>query len=124
MQLFESNFLLYAAKYYDNPHCHDVTEFEEDIKRFQYLRKLFGRYRQCGDLKERLILNHLIIIYNCFGANATNMLFMKLDEYHELLKPFVVYLNFMTETIEYDGKIIYANKIISDPIITEKLGEI
>jgi hypothetical protein len=124
MQLFESNFLLYAAKYYDNPHCHDVTEFEEDIKRFQYLRKLFGRYRQCGDLKERLILNHLIIIYNCFGANATNMLFMKLDEYHELLKPFVVYLNFMTETIEYDGKIIYANKIISDPIIAEKLGEI
>lgn len=124
MQLFESNFILYAAKYYDNPHCHDVSEFEEDLKRFQYLRKLFGRYRQCGDLKERLILNHLIIIYNCFGTNATNMLFMKLNEYHEFLKPFVEYLNFMTESIEYDGKIIYANKIVSDPIITEKLGEI
>jgi hypothetical protein len=124
MKLFESNFLLYAAKYYDNPHCHDVSEFEEDLKRFQYLRKLFGRYRQCGDLKERLILNHLIIIYNCFGTNATNMLFMKLNEYHEFLKPFVDYLNFMTDTIEYDGKIIYANKIISDPIIKEILGEI
>jgi hypothetical protein len=124
MKLFESNFLLYAAKYYDNPHCHDVSEFEEDLKRFQYLRKLFGRYRQCGDLKERLILNHLIIIYNCFGTNATNMLFMKLSEYHEFLKPFVDYLNFMPDLIEYEGKIIYANKIISDPIITDKLGEI
>jgi hypothetical protein len=49
---------------------------------------------------------------------------MKLSEYHDLLKPFVEYLNFMTDVIEYDGKIIYANKIISDPIITETLGEI
>lgn len=124
MKLSESTFLLYAAKHYDNPHCHDVSEFEEDLKRFQYLRKLFGRYRQFGDLKERLIINHLIIIYNCFGTNATDMLFMKLNEYHEYLKPFVVYLNFMSDTIEYEGKIIYANKILSDPIITEKLGEI
>lgn len=124
MKLGESTFLLYAAKYYDNPHCHDITEFEEDIKRFQYLRKLFGRYKQFGDLKERLILNHLIIIYNCFGINATNMLFMKLNDYHEYLKPFVEYLNFMTDYVEYEGKIIYANKINSDPIIVEKLGEI
>lgn len=124
MKLGESTFLLYAAKYYDNPHCHDISEFEEDIKRFQYLRKLFGRYKQFGDLKERLILNHLIIIYNCFGTNATDMLFMKLNDYHEYLKPFVDYLNFMPDYVEYDGKIIYANKIISDPIITEKLGEI
>jgi hypothetical protein len=111
MKLGESTFILYAAKYYDNPQCHDITEFDEDLKRFQYLRKLFGRYKQFGDLKERLILNHLIIIYNCFGTNATDMLFMKLNEYHEYLKPFVVYLNFMSDTIEYEGKIIYANKI-------------
>lgn len=124
MKLGESTFLLYAAKHYDNPHCHDVSEFEEDLKRFQYLRKLFGRYKQFGDLKERLILNHLIIIYNCFGTNATNMLFMKLDEYHEYLKPFVEYLNFMPERIEYSDRVIYANKILSDPIIQEKLGDI
>ena len=124
MKLGESTFLLYAAKHYDNPHCHDVSEFEEDLKRFQYLRKLFGRYKQFGDLKERLILNHLIIIYNCFGTNATDMLFMKLDEYHEYLKPFVEYLNFMPERIEYSDRVIYANKILSDPIIQEKLGDI
>jgi hypothetical protein len=124
MKLGESTFILYAAKYYDNPQCHDIAEFDEDLKRFQYLRKLFGRYKQFGDLKERLILNHLIIIYNCFGTNATNMLFMKLDEYHDYLKPFVEYLNFMPDTIEYNNTIIYANKIISDPIIIEKIGEI
>lgn len=124
MKLRESTFLLYAAKHYDNPHCHDVSEFEEDLKRFQYLRKLFGRYKQFGDLKERLVLNHLIIIYNCFGTEATNMLFMKLDEYHEYLKPFVEYLNFMPDSIEYSGRVIHTNKIISDPIIAEKLGDI
>ncbi len=124
MKLGESTFLLYAAKYYDNPQCHDISEFEEDIKRFQYLRKLFGRYKQFGDLKERLILNHLIIIYNCFGTNATNMLFMRLEEYHDCLKPFVEYLNFMPDRIEYNDTIVYANKIISDPIIIEKIGEI
>ena len=64
IQLRESTFLIYAAKHYDNPHCLDEIEFEEDLKRFQYLRKLFGRYRQDSDLKDRLILNHLIIIYN------------------------------------------------------------
>ena len=124
LKLEESTFLLYAAKHYDNPYCHDVSEFEEDLKRFQYLRKLFGRYKQFGDLKERLILNHLIIIYNCFGINATNMLFMKLDEYHEYLKPFVDYLNYLPERIDYNNTVINTSKIISDPQILEKLGEI
>jgi hypothetical protein len=124
MKLGEATFLLYAAKYYDNPHCHDVSEFEEDLKRFQYLRKLFSRYRQVGDLKERLILNHLIIIYNCFGTNATNMLFMKLDDFHDYLKPFVEYLNFMPDRIEYCNKVIITSQINSDPIIVEKLGDI
>lgn len=121
MKLGESTFLLYAAKHYDNPHCSDIVEFEEDLKRFQYLRKLFSRYKQTGDLKERLILNHLIILYNCFGGDATNMLFMKLDEYHEYLKPFVEYLNFMPTYIEYENKKIYSLHIQSDKVIEETL---
>lgn len=124
MLLRESTFLLYASKYYDNPHCSDVTEFEEDLKRFQYLRKLFGRYRQDADLKERLILNHLIIIYNMFGPEATNMLFMKLEEYHDLLKPFVEYLNFMPEVIQYEDRVINRNSIVSDLQIKEVLRKI
>ena len=121
MKLTESTLLLFASKYYDNPHCSDIVEFEEDLKRFQYLRKLFGRYRQDNDLKERLILNHLIIIYNVFGSSATNMLFMKLHEYHEYLKPFVVYLNFMPQIIEYEDIMIHKDNIVSDMTIKQKL---
>jgi hypothetical protein len=121
IKLGESTFLLYAAKYYDNPHCSDIAEFEEDLKRFQYLRKLFGRYKQTGELKERLILNHLIILYNCFGPDATNMLFMKLEDYHDYLKPFVEYLNFMPSYIEYENKRIRSTAIGSDLLIENTL---
>jgi len=121
MILTESTFLLFASKHYDNPQCSDVSEFEEDLKRFQYLRKLFGRYRQDDDLKERLILNHLIIIYNVFGPEATNMLFMKLHEFHDCLKPFVEYLNFMPGIIQYDDVILAADNIASDNSISETL---
>ena len=121
MRLAESTFLLYASKHYENPQCSDISEFEEDLKRFQYLRKLFGRYRQDDDLKERLILNHLIIIYNVFGPEATNMLFMRLQEYHEYLKPFVEYLNFMPEFVLYEDVVLHKSNIRSDTFISEKL---
>lgn len=124
MKLTESTFLLYAMKHYDNPQCTDMSEFEEDMKRFQYLRKLFSRYRQDKELKERLILNHLIVLFNVFGVFATGMLFMRLHEYHEYLKPFVQYLNFMPLVISYDDTIIHSESIVSDIAIVERLGEI
>ena len=121
MKLTESTFLMYAMKHYDNPHCSDISEFEEDMKRFQYLRKLFGRYRQEGELKERLILNHLIVLYNVFGENATNMLFMKLSEYHEYLKPFVEYLYFMPSVVMYEDVLLHKDNIVSDQNIVQVL---
>ena len=124
MNLTESTFLLYAMKHYDNPQCTEMSEFEEDIKRFQYLRKLFSRYRQDNELKERLILNHLIVIYNVFGPQATNMLFMRLHEYHEFLKPFVEYLNFMPDILVYDEIGINSESIKSDDDISTRLREI
>lgn len=124
MKLTESTFLLYAMKHYDNPQCTDMSEFEEDMKRFQYLRKLFSRYKQDNDLKERLILNHLIVIYNVFGVDATNMLFLKLHEFHSYLKPFVEYLNYMPQVLQYDENIINKDSIIGDIFIEEKLKEI
>ena len=117
MILTESTFLLFASKHYDNPQCSDISEFEEDLKRFLYLRKLFGRYRQDADLKERLILNHLIIVYNVFGPEATNMLFMKLHEFHDCLKPFVEYLNYMPAIIQYDDVSLGKDNIDSDESI-------
>jgi hypothetical protein len=124
MILTESTFVLYAMKHYDNPQCTEVAEFEEDMKRFQYLRKLFSRYRLDDDLKERLILNHLIVLYNVFGSQATNMLFMRLHEYHQYLKPFVEYLNFMPQVVAFDDIMINANSIDSDSAIVTRLKEI
>lgn len=124
MKLTESTFLLYAMKHYDNPQCTEMSEFEEDMKRFQYLRKLFSRYRQYDDLKERLILNHLIVIFNVFGVDATNMLFFKLHEFHSYLKPFVEYLNYMPRILQYDELIINSESITGDTFIENKLREI
>ena len=124
MVLTESTFLLYAMKHYDNPQCTEMSEFEEDVKRFQYLRKLFSRYRLDNELKERLILNHLIVIYNVFGPQATNMLFMRLHEYHEYLKPFVEYLNFMPVLLVYDDNALSRHSISSDVFVENRLKEI
>ena len=123
-QISESTFLLYAMNSYENPSCHDIGEFEEDMKRFQYLRRLFNRYKQFGELRERLILNHLIVLYNVFGYRATNMLFFRLEGYHEYLKPFVDYLNYTTEYVEYEGKRVDTSKIKSDLLIENSLRRI
>lgn len=86
--------------HYDNPQCHSVAEFEEDLKRFLYLKKLFTRYKQNGELRERLILNHIIVLYNVFGDAATSMLFYKIEEkYWAPLITFLVYLNRMPEAM-------------------------
>ena len=95
--LTEENFTLFAMKHYDNPHCRGVSEFNDDLKKFKYLKRLFRKYRAGGGLKERLILNHIIVIYNLFGVDAaSNMLFFKIDQkYWPQLKSFLVYLNVM-----------------------------
>jgi hypothetical protein len=124
MHLNKTNFLVYAMNYYENQSCHDIEEFNEDLKRFQHLRKLLNKYKQTGDLRERLILNHLIILYNVFGMNATPMLFMKLEDFHEQLKPFLEYLNYIREFIDYDGKRIDTKHIKSDAYIKTLLQRI
>ena len=86
---------------YDNPQCVNVKEFESDIKRFKFLDKLFVRYNENNILRERLILNHIIILYNVFGINATLMLFHKINpSYWGQLITFLLYLNYMPEKIQ------------------------
>jgi hypothetical protein len=98
--LTEDNFLQYAMHHYDNSQCYSLEEFNDDLKRFLYLKKLFNRYKNECDLKENLILNHLIVIYNIFGDQATNMLFFKIDkEYWDTLVTFLVFLNRMPEEL-------------------------
>lgn len=106
-KLNEGNFLLEAMHNYDNPQCHSLEEFEEDIKRFLYLKKLLSRYKNNGELRERLILNHIIVLYNIFGDHATKMLFFKIDkDCWNILITFLVYVNRMPETIPEYGIIL------------------
>ena len=103
-QLDDSNFMLYAAANYDNPQCYDTDEFYDDLKRFKYLKRLLNRYKETGELKERLILNHITVIYNVFGPTpATRLLFFKLEGYYNLLKPFLVLMGHMPEKVENIG---------------------
>lgn len=105
--LTEDNFLTYAMNHYDNTQCYSLEEFNDDLKRFLYLKKLFSRYKNECDLKENLILNHLIVIYNIFGEEATNMLFFKIDkEYWDVLTTFLVFLERMPEELpQYNVKL-------------------
>jgi hypothetical protein len=123
-KLDNNNFLLFAAKHYDNPQCHDTTEFYDDLKRFKYLKRLFVKYQDSGELRERLILNHLIILYNVFGEAATRMLFLKLEGHYQYLKPFIVMLGFMPEKIIVENKIYYSSDINMDMHIVQILRSI
>lgn len=127
-QLDETNFLLYAAKNYDNPSCFSTLEFYEDLNRFKYIKRLFSRYEEEGDLKERLILNHIIILYNTFGVPATTrMLFFKLNKYYSYLIPFLVLLNYCPETVNnigIDSRTIKISDVPLDEGIVEALRKI
>ena len=95
---------LFAAKYYTNPACLTTDDFYEDLAKFKYVVRLFRRYRYSGEIKERLVLNHIIGIYNVFQIQAaTRMLFYKIDE--ELwptLKTILIYLNYLPPSLYSD----------------------
>ena len=112
--LNEKNFLLYAMKYYDNPQCVEVEEFNDDLKKIKYIKRLFNQYATEGVLKERLLLNHIIVFYNVFSVEAaTRILFFKLEEeIWPMLKTFLFYLNFLPNKIES----INGNEILTDNI--------
>lgn len=100
VKLTKDNYILYAMKHYDNPQCTGVEEFTEDLNRVKYIRKLLTIYLTDRELRERLIINHIIVFYNVFGIiPATRMLFFKLPtELHPALKTFLVFLNFLPES--------------------------
>ena len=93
--LTDDNHTFFAMKAYTNSQCKSLEEFHEDLNRTKYLKRLFRRYQTTGSLRERLILNHIIIFYNVFGVEpASRLLFFKIEEeLHSLLKTFLVYLN-------------------------------
>lgn len=125
-KLNEDNFTLFAMKSYTNPHCTDLLEFNDDLKRIRYVKRLFKKYEQSGDLKERLIFNHLMVFYNSFEPQcATRMLCFRLDNYLQYLKPFLLYMGYWTEkVVEMDGRKITDSDIIIDQCIVDTLRNI
>jgi hypothetical protein len=127
-ELTEENFTLYAIKHYDNPGCHGIAEFEDDLKRFRYLKRLFRKYTAGKGLKERLIVNHLVILYNLFGPEAaTRMLFYKIEKrYWSQLKTFLVFLSYMPVgfSIETQDEVIQGYEIPLDEKVSEALKKI
>ena len=117
--LNKDNFILYCMKHYDNPQCTSVKEFEEDLNRILYLQKLLTRYINNKDeLRERLILNHLIVLFNLFNDAIVNILFYKLEkEYWNILITFLIYLNRMPDTLPQYG-IITSNYLLDEYIVT------
>ena len=112
------NVVMYAIKNYDNPQCEGEKEFEDDLKRFKYIKRLLSRYYDTGILKERLLLNHLIVLNNVFSMEAaTTLLLYKIQPtYWPALKSFLIYLNSIS-----DNELI---EIEHDDIVLKTLGKI
>ena len=122
--LNEKNFLLYAMKEYDNPQCVQVEEFYDDLKKVKYIKRLFNQHLNEGVLKERLLLNHIIVFYNVFPVrSATRMLFLKIEEkFWPILKTFLVYLSYMPEIIDsINGRAIVSDEIQLDQGVVDRL---
>ena len=117
-ELNESTFTLFAVRHYYNPTCIDAEEFHQDLARFKYLKRLLNKYMDSGKLSERLILNHLIVIFNVFGNGAgLKMLEYKMqDKYWPILKPFLLFLMIIPD-YKYDN-------IQEDELVKEKLRNI
>ena len=120
--LTDDNFLMYAMKEYNDIQCTDIEEFYDDLKKIKYIKRLFNIYKNTGQLKERLILNHLIVFYNVFPVQSgTRILFYKIEKsFWPMLKTFLIFLDRMPEVIDsIRGETIRASDIqLDDGIVT------
>lgn len=126
IDLTSDTVMIYAIKAYDKP-TYIKSELHEDLKHFSYVRRLFRRYHQYGELRERLILNHIVILYNIFGVPATTRLlfYYVRPEDHAILKTFLVFLNYMPERIYgINGQTITSSALQVDATIAEALRKI
>ena len=124
--LTNDNILIFATKAYDKPNC-IMSEFKEDMKRFNYLKRLFRRYTKVGEMRERLILNHLVVLYNVFGIEAaTRLLFFKMSKNdYSALKTYLLFLSCMPDVVKgIKGHDIVSSEIPVDMNIAEILRTI
>jgi len=119
-ELNESNYLLFAIKFYDNPQSVTREDFESDLKRIRYVKRLLKRYQNNGELKVHLILNHLIILFNVFNEATVPLLFYNLDE--ELWPAIKSFLIFLNRVPEYPKTNV--NEIEADEYCLQQLKEL
>lgn len=125
--LTHDNFLLYCAQHYDNPQCVNTSEFIEDVNRIKYIKKLITRYCLTGELKDHLILNHITVLYNVFGAVHTpRILYLKMCDDFKYIKPFLVLLSICPDKLYNinNQKMIDLDQIEMDPEIVRVLRKI
>jgi len=125
--LNDKNFLIYCASHYDNARYVSTEDFLEDLSRIKYIKKLITRYVEYGELKERLILNHIIVLNNCFGAEVCcKILYFKLKTQMKYIKPFLVLLDILPERLLNVGneKIVDTNLINMDEEIVARLRKV
>lgn len=123
------NFMIFAAHYYDNPTCATEADFKCDLDRIKFILKMFKRYEKDGVINERLVLNHLILLYNVFEHDAaTKMLVLKLDKYLHLLKPFLILLSYWPseKIVDVGGEniIIMSSNVPMDAVLVDRLRKI
>ena len=125
--LNDDNFLMFTMKEYNDIQCTDIEEFYDDLKKIKYIKRLFNIYKNNGQLKERLILNHLIVFYNVFSVQAgTRILFYKIEkDFWPMLKTFLIFLDRMPEKIDsIRGETILTSNIKLDDGIVTRLRSI
>lgn len=125
MHLTNENFYEFAATNYNNRQSSGIEEFREDISRIKHLKKLVTRYQIHGDLRERLILNHIMIMCNVFGnKNTVDILFLKMYDQIEYLKPFMVLLQILPDVVSVNGTFFITEDIQMDLNISKTLSKI
>ena len=125
--LTNENFFIFCAQHYNNINCHTTEEFFEDLKRIKYVKKLLTRYDNTKELKERLILNHIIILNNVFGPYVTcKLLWFKINKYIPYLKPFLIYLNILPDKLYNiaNDKVIWTDDYSMDQVIIDMLRKL
>ena len=125
--LNENTIDMYMMRSYTNPQCIGIEEYNDDVSRIKYIKRLLNRYKNAGELKEQLLLNHIIVIYNVFGAEAgTRILFYTIEEEHwASLKTIMLYLHTMPEVVRgIGGKDILNSDIAIDEEIAGRLRQI
>lgn len=119
MELNEETFLMYAMQKYHNPHCRGMVDFEEDLARFTYIKRLLNKYQKTGELSERLLLNHIILLHNVFGKATIDLLFFKIDrQYWPQLKTFLVFLNYLPDDYVIEKDVPEVSVALDSKVVT------